>query len=252
MNNHLYILYKTTNKVNGKFYIGVHQTNDINDGYIGSGTLLKAAIVKYGIENFHREVLQIFKSKKDAYQKEKELVTEELVKSKDCYNVKEGGRGGFDHIRAANLHFSSKNKKIIHNPLTNEQTKVPLGELKKYLEEGWQLGFKPETIQKMSASGRIKIQSEEQKKKNSEVKKNCILMRNDYTNKIKFIKKDLINDYLNNGWSVFYKKTYKGGKRIYNPLTDEQRCVELANLNDWLNQGWKHGFSPKTRLNMKK
>ncbi len=39
-----YVIYKTTNLVNGKFYIGKHQTNDLNDGYIGSGKILRLAI----------------------------------------------------------------------------------------------------------------------------------------------------------------------------------------------------------------
>ena len=52
-----YLVYKTTNLVNGKIYIGQHQTYDLNDGYLGSGILLRRAIEKYGEENFKREIL---------------------------------------------------------------------------------------------------------------------------------------------------------------------------------------------------
>lgn len=51
------IIYKTTNLINGKIYIGQHYT-DFNDGYLGSGTLILKAISKYGKENFTREILE--------------------------------------------------------------------------------------------------------------------------------------------------------------------------------------------------
>ena len=54
-----YFLYKTVNKINDKFYIGVHQTEDINDGYLGSSLHLDRAINKYGKENFKREILHL-------------------------------------------------------------------------------------------------------------------------------------------------------------------------------------------------
>jgi hypothetical protein len=92
-----YIIYKTTNLINGKIYIGKHKTDNIDDGYIGSGIKLKAAIRKYGIENFSRDILFNFYSEEEMLQKEKELVTEEFIKLKDNYNIAIGGQGGKLH-----------------------------------------------------------------------------------------------------------------------------------------------------------
>jgi hypothetical protein len=98
----VYTVYKTTNKVNGKFYIGVHKTSNPFDDYYGSGKFLKRAVAKYGIENFEKEILAIFEIPEDAYAMEAELVTFELIESGQCYNLKEGGKGGFDHLNSGN------------------------------------------------------------------------------------------------------------------------------------------------------
>ena len=105
-----YIVYKTTNLINGKIYIGVHRTNiDFFDGYLGCGvkigsyrkkdkTGLPAAIRKYGAKNFKRETLFEYPDTKEgrklAYNKEEELVTLEFIKRTDVYNRTLGGKYG--------------------------------------------------------------------------------------------------------------------------------------------------------------
>lgn len=90
-----YTVYKTICLINKKEYIGVHATKDLNDSYLGSGTLLGRAIKKYGKHNFVREILFIFDNPQSMYLKEEELVTEEYVGREDTYNKTLGGRGGF-------------------------------------------------------------------------------------------------------------------------------------------------------------
>jgi len=89
-----YTIYKITNKFNGKYYIGKHQTNNLDDGYMGSGKILRHAITKYGVECFSKEILHIFATEEEMNQKEKELV----VIGEDSYNLCEGGKGGFSYI----------------------------------------------------------------------------------------------------------------------------------------------------------
>lgn len=84
--------YKITNVVNNKFYYGVHNTTDIDDGYMGSGYALKKAIVKYGIENFKKEIIKFFDTEEDAFLYEKEIVNENLIKDENCYNIQLGGK----------------------------------------------------------------------------------------------------------------------------------------------------------------
>jgi len=89
-----FILYKTTNLINGKFYVGIHRTNDLNDNYLGSGKNLKIAISKYGRENFKREILKECSSYEELLVEEKIIVTEDFCKRRDTYNQEIGGSGG--------------------------------------------------------------------------------------------------------------------------------------------------------------
>lgn len=109
-----YLVYKTTNLVNGKYYIGAHQCNSLNDKYIGSGKLLKYAIAKYGINNFAREILFFASSKEEMFLKEKEFVVNCISES---YNLKEGGYGGFDHVNDSSHNHIQRSQKC--RALTN-------------------------------------------------------------------------------------------------------------------------------------
>lgn len=86
-----YFTYKTVNKMNGKFYIGVHATNNIEDRYLGSGKYLNDAIQHYGRENFERVILNFHNTYESALAEESKLVTQELIDDPNCYNLTLGG-----------------------------------------------------------------------------------------------------------------------------------------------------------------
>lgn len=120
-----YTIYKITNKINGKIYIGKHQTKDLNDDYMGSGKRLWLAIKKYSIENFEKEILFVFDNENDMNTKEAELVTEEFCLREDTYNLCPGGKGGFGYINENVLTSEDRKKAGQKGGLLNRNKKSP-------------------------------------------------------------------------------------------------------------------------------
>lgn len=117
-----YLIYKISNKLNNKIYVGAHKTNNKNDDYFGSGLLLKRAIEKYGKENFNKEILLECSNEEEMWKNEASIVDAEFVARDDTYNIKMGGCGGFDYI--------NKYKKNIyenHNKTENFRKSVSFG-----------------------------------------------------------------------------------------------------------------------------
>ena len=86
-----YIIYKITNLVNGKIYIGKHRCDRLDDDYFGSGKLLQLAIAKYGIENFVFHLEIDLKSAEEMDLLEEMVVNQEFLKRDDVYNISRGG-----------------------------------------------------------------------------------------------------------------------------------------------------------------
>jgi group I intron endonuclease len=105
----MYTVYKIINTINDKFYIGVHKTTNAYDSYMGSGKLIKAAIAKYGVDNFNKEVLFITHSSEEAYEKERSLL-QEVLNTDHCYNLKPGGLGGWHYVHESGLTNKNKTK----------------------------------------------------------------------------------------------------------------------------------------------
>ena len=96
--------------MNNKIYVGVHKTMNINDGYMGSGKVIKDAIQKYGINNFKKDILETFENSESMYAKEKQIVNEQFLSRDDVYNLRRGGHGGFDYLNSNGLNIQWKDK----------------------------------------------------------------------------------------------------------------------------------------------
>lgn len=87
------IIYKITNQVNFKIYIGQDKHN--NPNYLGSGRILHLAFKKYGIENFIKEIIEECEAKEHLDERERYWIN--FYKSTDRnigYNISLGGDGG--------------------------------------------------------------------------------------------------------------------------------------------------------------
>jgi len=165
-----YIIYKTINAKNGKFYIGVHQTLDLDDDYLGSGYILKCAIKKYGKKSFKREILYVFTELNDALDKEREIVNEEFIRDCMTYNIALGGGMGGKNINGLTFEGrthtdESKRKmskalsgrklskehveKIIYNNIHNEERKKNISNTlsDRTLSDGHKLNIKKSIIE---------------------------------------------------------------------------------------------------------
>lgn len=125
-----HFIYRTTNTITGKFYVGMHSTNDLADGYLGSGKRLKYSLNKYGKENHRIEILEFCKNRDELQLKEESIVNEELLSNPLCMNLCVGGIGGVGgyeskrftggkHTEEAKRKISEANKKNIgeKNPM---------------------------------------------------------------------------------------------------------------------------------------
>ena len=88
----IHYIYKITNVINGKGYIGKHSTNNISDGYFGSGVALKKAISKYGRENFNKVILCYCQSEDELNNMEMRKISLHGTYSIG-YNLTKGGEG---------------------------------------------------------------------------------------------------------------------------------------------------------------
>lgn len=222
----IYIVYETTNLVNGKYYIGVHKENGKN--YLGSGKKLKLAIDKYGRENFIRETLREFDNYIDAYDYERLIVDENLVNDNNCYNLKIGGYGslsGENNPMYGKCHSDETKRKIGENQkghkrncgsILSDETKRKISNNMKGHTRNLGMHHSESTKKKMSDLKKGKHLSSETKQKMREARSN---ISNETREKLSESHKGEKNH--------ASKKCYINGKK-FNTFTDASLFFEVS------------------------
>lgn len=224
----IHYFYKITNNINGKYYYGVHNTNSENDGYMGSGIAIQKAYEKYGKNNFSKEILKYFSTSKEAFEYEKNFITEDLVKDSQCYNMKTGGDGWCNEYVKQNKVVVTDGTSIFQVDKNDERylsgklVSVTKGTVNVKDADGNK--FRVSTSDKRYLSGELvsvikgKKLSEEHKKKLSDI-----------------AKKRMTNPF----WKMNRPKLCWIYKEIENKV--ENKTIKVDELETYLQDGWIKG-----------
>jgi len=203
----IHYLYRTTCNLTGRWYIGMHSTTKLDDGYMGSGKILRYSIRKYGVENHTKEILEFFETREELILREQEIVTKELISDGKCMNLKEGGQGGFSNKEHMTKCVTAGGKARIKGLLkwweNNEEQKQKNSDLVKQMWKDGKYQAKDNSGDKNGMYG--KTHSKESRQKMSDKKKGennnqydtCWITKDNINKKIK---KDEIETYLKEGW----------------------------------------------------
>ena len=168
----MFYIYRITNKINGKTYIGQHKYKKLNDSYMGSGINIRRAQKKYGMENFEKEILYSrIQYKATADDMERFAIAKERALGKAEYNIANGGQGG--HI----VPITSETKRKISEAKKGKPGtwlgKHHSEESKQKMSESWKYDkhFTEETKKKLSEAHKGRIISDETRRKLSEINK---------------------------------------------------------------------------------
>lgn len=154
-------VYKTTNLINGKCYIGQHQASKFEfNRYIGSGTYLKKAIKKYGKENFRCELLETCDSQNELDDCEEKWISfYNAVESKSFYNIDAGGNGvkkTKEHKQHLCEAWTDERRNHASENFSGDRNPSKRPEVRKKMSEN-NSSHRPEIRRKISASKKGKL-----------------------------------------------------------------------------------------------
>ena len=249
MNDTFFIIYKITNTVNNKIYIGAHSTKNVNDTYMGSGHALSRVKNKYGLEKFTKQILHIFDNEQDMWSKELEIVNEEFCKRKDTYNVRTGGIGGWNHWNGSDAHKEASKR---GGRTSVKKLNEFIAEQKANNTQWWQNWYakvcetnKELTIRAQSPAAQKKRKNTFKQIGHSQGTKNSQYGRIWISNVLtKEIKRITINDTMPDGW-VRGKKGHVIKECWVNNGVKEH-FIDLSKKQEYLDKGFSSGRLKKS------
>lgn len=199
-----HFIYKTTCLLNGKYYYGMHSTDNLNDEYYGSGRRLKRSLNKYGKENHSVEILEFLLDRKSLIKREKEVVNLNEIAKEDCMNIMVGGTGGFisdEQQRHRSICGGNAYAKKLNNDLEFRERHIKI--VSENMKKNHQLGkikYNTFTNKRHSEEAKLKISASRKGKgtnKDNSQYGTCWITKDDINKKIK---KNEISKYLECGW----------------------------------------------------
>ena len=136
-------LYKITNNINGKIYIGRHSTDNLGDEYKGSGVALTRAYKKHGSNNFTKTILAYCETFDCVCNLEAVVVTLDFINRSDTYNMVEGGSFGYGR------HSDASKRKMSRFHSGRPRSAKHKAGLAKSIDRPWKHGWtkhKPERL----------------------------------------------------------------------------------------------------------
>lgn len=252
MNDTFFIIYKITNTVNNKIYVGAHTTKNINDDYMGSGHALSRAKNKYGLEKFTKEILHIFDNEQDMWNKELEIVNEDFCRRTDNYNIRTGGIGGWNHWNGSEAHKESSKR---GGKTSAKRLNEFIAEQKANNTEWWQNWYSAvvEQNRNKNCNGWIHFTDEERIKRRQDISKTQSGTGNSQYGRIwisnvltKEVKRITINDTIPEGW-VRGKKGHVA-KKLWVNNNIKEHYILTEKEQDYMIKGFSRGRLKKVYL----
>ena len=223
--------YKIVEDCTGKYYLGMHSTLDINDGYSGSGFIVCNIFRKNGTKGYTKYILNFYNSREELIDAEAELITMNEVNDPLCYNLILGGRCAVVGDSANKYNKNSKGCIYVYNYNINKRTRIHRDEIDEYLSGGWTLGYGPvsDAVKHSGPRGMI------------------IIHNND---KSKWINIEDLEYFLNKGWSRGHLYSRKNGSKYIHFIDKDniihRKIIDPRNIDRYTSNGWILGYGPVT------